>query len=119
MSNINASKNITLKIDGADVEYVRVDSIDQPKKTGKEVIIRTFAAGVHIGEIVNKENGEVTLNNARRLWKWSGAFTLNKVATHGVDRANSRISTAVNGIVLPYIEIIPVCEGVDLSTTEK
>lgn len=119
MSNINTTNTITLKIDGQDVDYVRLDSIEQTKKTGKEVIIRTFAAGVHIGEIVTKEGGEVTLKNARRLWKWSGAFTLNEVATAGVNRADSRISKSVPEIILPYIEIIPICEGVDLSTTEK
>ena len=115
----NASKEITLTIDGKNVDYVRKDTINETKKTGKEVIVRTFAAGVHIGEIVTKENGEVTLKNARRLWKWNGAFTLNAVATNGVDRPNSRISVAVPEITIPYIEIIPICEGVDLSTTEK
>lgn len=115
----NASKKIKLNIDNVDVIYVREDSINREQKTGKEVIVRTFAAGVHIGEIVTKENGEVTLKNARRLWKWSGAFTLNAVATKGVDRSNSRISVSVPEITMPYIEIIPICEGVDLSSTEQ
>ena len=62
----------------------------------------------------------MTLTNARRLWSWSGAFTLSAVATQGVDRANSRISVAVPEILLTEgIEIIPVSDGVDLSTTEQ
>lgn len=85
----------------------------------KEYIIRTFSAGVHIGEVVSKSNGEVVLRNARRLWKWVGAFTLNEVATKGIDREKSEISCNVPEIIIPYIEIIPVSDGVDLSPTEK
>lgn len=85
-----------------------------------EVIVRTVNSGVHIGTLVQREGQEVKLTSARRLWKWAGAFTLNAVATSGVKREASRISTVVQEIViLDVIEIIPVAEGVDLSTTEK
>lgn len=108
----------TLKID--DVEYVRLDSIPTAAPKGDEVIIRTFSAGVHIGTIKGRTGKEVTLTNARRLWSWSAAFTLNAVATKGVDRKNSRISKAVPEItLLEAIEIIPVLKGVDLSSTES
>lgn len=100
-----------------DVAYVREDIVCN-KKTGNEVIVRTYSAGVHIGTIKEKNGQEIILTNARRLWKWAGAFTLNKVATSGIDRDNSRISISVPEISLIWIEIIPVCEGVDLSTTE-
>lgn len=106
----------SIKIDN--VEYVRKDSVENQKK-GPEVIIRTYSAGVHIGTIKSKEGQEVVLTNARRLWKWAGAFTLNEVATKGVDRENSRISSSVPEITLAWIEIIPVCEGVDLSKVNE
>ncbi|NBW22803.1 MAG: hypothetical protein EBR82_84145, partial [Caulobacteraceae bacterium] len=87
---------------------------------GPEVIIRTYSAGVHIGTIISREGREVKLANARRLWSWAGAFTLNAVATKGVDRKLSRISIPVEEItILEVIEIIPVSSGIDLSTTEK
>jgi hypothetical protein len=83
-----------------------------------EVIIRTYSAGVHIGTIVSREGREIVLANARRLYSWSGAFTLNAVAMNGVNRVNSRISIAVPQItLLEAIEIIPVAPGVDLSTS--
>ena len=110
-------KNVpeTLSIDG--VEYVR-KSAQAP--CGPESIIRTYSAGVHIGEVVGRDGKQVELKNARRLYSWAGAFTLNAVATKGVDRAQSRISRPVPSIILTEaIEIIPVAEGVDLSTTEK
>ena len=108
----------TITID--EVKYVRADSVPALKKSGPEVIVRTVSAGVHIGTIISREGKEVKLSNARRLWSWSGAFTLNAVATKGVSRTNSRISAIVSEITLmEAIEIIPVTEGVDLSTTEK
>lgn len=113
MSAIN-----TIKIN--EVEYVRADSIPVAKPTGPEVLVRTFSAGVHIGVLTKREGREVTLANARRLWSWSGAFTLSAVATEGVNRKNSRISKPVSQILLTEaIEIIPITVGVDLSTTEK
>lgn len=87
--------------------------------SNQEVIVRTYSAGVHIGTLKERNGMEVTLTNARRLWRWEGAFTLNAVATNGVDRTESRISCSVPEITLTQaIEIIPVSEGVDLTSTE-
>ena len=108
----------TIKID--DVEYIRADSIRDFKPVGPEVLVRTYSAGVHIGTLIKREGKEVTLNNARRLWSWAGAFTLSAVATEGVSRKSSRISKPVSEIILTEaIEIIPVTAGIDLSTTEN
>jgi len=104
------------------MKQVTIDGVvymAQQQSSG-EVLVRTYSAGVHIGTLKERNGKEVTLTNARRLWSWSGAFTLSAVATQGVDRANSRISVAVPEILLTEaIEIIPVSEGVDLSTTEQ
>lgn len=105
----------TICING--VEYVKKGA--EPPVLGPEVIIRTYSAGVHIGVIKSREGREVVLTNARRLWSWAGAFTLNAVAMEGVRRKDSRISKPVPEItLLEAIEIIPVAAGVDLSTTE-
>ena len=107
---------ITIKVD--DIEYIRKD--DAQKPLGKEVIVRTYSAGVHIGTIKERQGNEVVLLNARRLWQWKGAFTLNAVATNGVDRKNSRISVSTPEILLINVcEIINIVDGVDLTTTEK
>lgn len=76
---------------------------------GKEVIIRTYSAGVHFG-ILHYANGrEVCLRNARRLWSWTGAFTLNTVAMEGVKSA--KMPMPVTEIYLTEaIEIIPCSE---------
>ena len=107
----------TITING--VEYVAKSAV-LPVETGPEVLIRTYSAGVHIGTLKSREGPEVVLTNARRLWSWSGAITLNAVATSGVTRSGSRISKSVCEIILlDAIEVIPVALGVDLSTTEE
>ena len=82
------------------------------KFIGQHVVVRTYAAGVHLGTLVAAESQPtgvaVVLADSRRLWKWSGAFTLSEVATIGVHPDASRIAAAVPELlVLNAIEIIP------------
>lgn len=73
---------------------------------GKFVVIRTWAAGVHMGILEQKDGNEVILKDARRLWYWKGANTLNEVSQEGVS-SESKISQPVPSIWLEAIEIIP------------
>ena len=78
---------------------------------GREVIVRTWSAGVHFGTFVRQEGTEVVLYNARRLWRWEGAFTLSAVAVNGVGPA-SKLAVPVPQILLTEaIEIIPCTEA--------
>lgn len=71
------------------------------------VVVRTYSAGVHIGELVSRTGSEVELANAHRLWRWRGANTLHEVALRGVAQDHTRISERVPKIVLTgAIEII-------------
>jgi hypothetical protein len=75
---------------------------------GKTCVIRTYSAGVHVGEVARHNGREVLLKNARRIWRWGGAFTLSEVATKGVDPEKSRIAVALPEILLTEaVEIIP------------
>lgn len=74
-------------------------------------IVRTYSAGVHCGIVreisYTSGGGAVMLTDARRIWQWSEAFTLNEVATNGCGES-SRISQPVNKILLlQAIEVIP------------
>ena len=55
---------------------------------GKKCVVRTYASGVHFGEVVSvAENGgrsRCELKNSRRIWSWSGAFTLSEMAMNGI-----------------------------------
>ena len=76
-----------------------------PKKL-PYVVVRTYSAGVHIGELKSRKGKEVVLVNARRLWKWCGAFTLSEVAVDGIMNG-SKPSVAVPEVVLTEaIEVI-------------
>lgn len=77
---------------------------------GQFVIVRTYSAGVHMGTLVSCNGTAVKLDNARRLWRWSGAFTLNEASQKGVSE-DSRISAPVPTILLTQaIEVIPCSE---------
>ncbi len=78
---------------------------------GSFVVIRTYSAGVHMGTLVSLENKTVVLKDARRLWRWKGANTLNEVSQKGVCLEYSRISEPVPEIILTEaIEIISASE---------
>jgi hypothetical protein len=84
------------------------------KKSGSNkrpfVVVRTYSAGVHFGELVSRAGQEVKLVNARRLWMWRGANTLHEVAMSGVS-SGSRVSVVVPEIDLTQaIEIIVASE---------
>lgn len=81
--------------------------ITKPSKPKPLVVVRTYSAGVHIGHLESRKGTEVTLSNAKRLWRWNGANSLHEVALKGV-AATSRISEPVPTIqLLEAIEIIP------------
>lgn len=95
----------------------------QKKATSKLplVVVRTYSAGVHIGELVARAGQEITLANARRLWRWRGANTLNEVALHGVAQEYTRLSEPVPSITLTQaIEVIQAAsEAVSSLTTSR
>lgn len=76
----------------------------------KYVLVRTYSAGVHYGELVERNGREVTLANTRRIWSWQGANSLSEIATNGCAK-NSRISVSVPSNVLP--EMIEMIEMTD------
>lgn len=77
---------------------------------GEFAIVRTHSAGVHLGTLAEWSGTCVILTNARRLWRWRGAYTLHEVSRAGV-MTGSRISEPVPVIALTQaIEIIPCSE---------
>ena len=76
------------------------------KTTKKIVVVRTYSAGVHVGELAERRGQEVDLVNARRIWSWQGANTLHEIANHGVGKG-SKVSESVSEITLTQaIEVI-------------
>ena len=97
------------------VDYVPADSVKaiaEPVDGMRFCIIRTYSAGVHAGYVKSRNGKEITLVNARRLWKWAGAFTLSEMAVNGVSKPSEcKFATEVPEIILTEaIEIIPCTE---------
>lgn len=81
----------------------------------KNVMIRTYSAGVHFGTLVHKEYTPagvvVILENSRRIYSWEGANTLSDLSTVGSSDIDAcRISMPVKLIELVAIEIIDMTE---------
>lgn len=70
----------------------------------KLVLVRTYSAGVHFGELVSRKGKEVELANARRIWRWKGANSLNEIANAGIESAAesnyTRVSEPVGSVIL-------------------
>jgi hypothetical protein len=78
------------------------------KKALPYVVVRTYSAGVHVGELLARRGQEVDLVNARRIWSWKGANSLNEIANRGVG-AGSKVSEMVSAnTLLQAIEILDV-----------
>jgi hypothetical protein len=80
---------------------------------GKVCMVRTYSAGVFLGEVVRREGKEVHLKNARRMWYWDGAASLSQLATDGTSKPKScKFPAEVPDVVLmEAIEIIPATEA--------
>ncbi len=75
----------------------------------QKYIIRADRAGVFFGEIKERNGGEVTMANVRRLWYWDGAASLSQLATEGTSKPREcKFSVTVPEMtILGVIEIIP------------
>jgi hypothetical protein len=81
---------------------------------GKRCLIRTYSAGVHIGDVVYVNGMEVKLSNALRLWKWNGGgLSLSSVANNGIK--GGRLNRTGDVYLTNAIEFIPTTTDAELS----
>lgn len=72
----------------------------------RRVLVRTYSAGVHIGDLVKIDGCEVHLKNALRLWKWEdGGLSLSAVANNGI--VKGRLNKTGEIYLTNAIELIP------------
>ena len=90
--------------------YRKVEAI-----SATDSLIRTYSAGVHVGQVIARDGREVTLApGSVRIWRWRGARTLTELATTGCHSAEqsgyTRVSAPSQGTVVltEAIEIIEV-----------
>lgn len=86
----------------------------------KKYIVRSVEAGVFFGKIEEKDGNEVTMSNARCLWSWEGAASLNQLASEGAKRPREcRFTMPLESVtILNVCEIIP-CTPAAVSNIEE
>ncbi len=79
---------------------------------GKDVLVRTYSAGVFVGALAARNGREVVMTDARRIWYWSGAASLSQLASEGTrDPRGCKFPCVVSKVLLTEaIEIIPLTE---------
>ena len=88
--------------------FGKSETLNRPKHPmlGKRCLIRTYSAGVHIGDVVFIDGMEVKLENALRLWKWEGGgLSLSAVAKSGMK--GGRINKTGEVYLTNAIEFVP------------
>lgn len=81
---------------------------------GRRCLIRTYSAGVHIGDVVSVNGMEVLLKNALRLWKWEGGgLSLSAVANNGIK--GGRLNKTGEVFLTNAIELIPTTDVAEKS----
>lgn len=80
---------------------------------GKVCMFRTYSAGVHYGELVERDGRECLVKNSRRIFYWTKACSLSQLAMEGSrDFENCKIAMEVPELFLSeVIEIIPMPES--------
>tara|TARA_R110002012_G_scaffold14850_1_gene60480 strand:- start:988 stop:1347 length:360 start_codon:yes stop_codon:yes gene_type:complete len=106
--NIDKFKQIVEVITSLDDDNKPSVRNDHPM-LGKRCLIRTYSAGVHIGDVVYANEMEVKLDNALRLWNWEGGgLSLSAVAINGIK--GGRLNKTGEVYLTNAIEFIPTTE---------
>jgi len=80
----------------------------------RRCIVRTYSAGVHIGDVVEINGCECRLVNALRLWKWEGGgLSLSAVANNGIN--GGRLNKTGEVYLTNAIEFIPTTPRAELT----
>ena len=96
-----------------------LSGVDAPQPTrltiderfvGQIVMVRTYSAGVHFGQLEEKVGQQAILKDSRRVFYWTEACSLSQLAIDGSKDINScKISMSVPHILLDrVIEVIPM-----------
>jgi len=82
---------------------------------GKHVIVRSTNAGVFFGVLTQKDGDEVTLSDARKIWSWKGANSVEDIAVQGFKSTDCKITVPVSEIGIFGVNQILLCTEVAIS----
>ena len=84
-------------------------------KIKRNVIVRTYSAGVFAGTLESRKGQEVVMTNARRLWYWAGAASLSQLAVVGTSKPES----CKFPVAVPRVELLQAVEILDLTEAAR
>ena len=88
-------------------------------KKEQYVIVRSSLAGVFCGTLENKNGTEVVLTNARKIYRWQGAYTVEDIAVKGLNAEASQITVQVGEIVIDDVcQVLPTTDAAQKILTE-
>lgn len=103
-----------LKLKCADNEIATSTAKGAHPMLGRRCLIRTYSAGVHIGDVEYIDGMEVKLKNALRLWRWEGGgLSLSAVANNGIK--GGRLNKTGEVYLTNAIEFIPTTKEAEES----
>jgi hypothetical protein len=107
MSKVKIEQELTIN----GIKYVPATQNATNTEGLKYVIVRAKNAGVFAGYLGEENGSDVILEDARRLWYWSGASSISELAVNGTsDPDNCKFPVAV-----PKIKIKQVIEIIECS----
>ena len=75
-------------------------------------IVRSNMAGVFFG-LIEKINPDksVLISNARKIYYWEGAYTMEDLADKGIDVKKSKVTCEIESVLLSdYCQVIPLTD---------
>ncbi len=76
---------------------------------GKKVIVRSNKAGVFYGTLKEVKDGDVTMENVRKIFYWDGAAAIEELAYTGTKKPNNcKFTVVVSEMeISEWVQIIP------------
>lgn len=95
--------------------YVLKDYHKNKLFIGKNVMVRTLSAGVHMGILEYHDGKEVVLKDSIRIWYWSGAASLSQLVAEGTKKPSEcKFTVPIPTILLTEaIEIMPITKSAE------
>ena len=85
----------------------------------KYVVVRSNMAGVFCGTLKNKNGTEVVLANARKIYRWQGAYTVEDIAAKGLNAEASQITVSVKEMIIDDVcQVLPTTNTAQKILTE-
>ena len=103
-----------------EIQEMKTGSVGKHSMLNRRCILRTYSAGVHIGDVVEINGCEARLVNALRLWKWEGGgLSLSAVANNGIKGGRlNRTNEVYLTNVIEFIPTTPKAEATFLNFIE-